>query len=462
MRKLLHAMGALGAAFALAGCASPAPKKAYADIESTAGERLASASRLSGAAGDLAVKERTKALLTEGPLTADKAIELALLNNPSLGAGVQEIAVARAELAQGGIIENPRFHYSLRQGGGETGYDWSATMNFMDLVALPLRRRLASGRYEQARLRVSQEVLALAADVKTAFYSAHSARQRALLRKTAYESFEAVSELLDRQRRAGNINALDHAREKAAAERAGVEFSRAEAEADQASERLTAILGVQDMAAWTLDKTLPEPAAAEPPLAKLEETALRQRWDLDAARRDPDILKNTLTLNRLGVFGAVTAGFDSEKGIGEPRGSGPTVEFSVPLFDRQQASSARLKAEMRRSVFTVAALEAQVRLEVRLAYSKLAAARKAAERYKSALVPLSQRVAAETLKHYNFMLLGVYDVLRTKREEFEAQNEYIDSLRDYWTAWSELERALGGKIPPQLAAQPAAPKGDTP
>jgi cobalt-zinc-cadmium efflux system outer membrane protein len=458
MMKQLPATLSLGALISLAGCVSPAPKKAYADVEKTIGERLSPSPRLGDASGDLAVKERTKALLTGGPLTADKAVELALLNNPALGAGAEEIAVARAELAQGGIIENPRVHYGLRKGGGTTGYEFSAMMNFMDLVTLPLSRRLASGRYEQARLRVSQEVLGLASTVKTSFYTAQAAQQRAALRRTAYESFEAASELLDRQRRAGNINALDHAREKAAAEEAGVELARAEAEAEQSRERLAAIMGVQDMGAFTLDEAFAAPAAGEPPLAQFEEAALRQRWDLDAARREPDILKEELNVNRLGLFGAISAGVDAEKGIGEQRGIGPAVEFSVPLFDRQQASAARIKAELRRSVFTVAALEAQVRLDVRLAYSELAAARKAAQIYKAAVVPLSRTVAAETLKHYDFMLLGVYDVLKTRRDEFEARSEYVDALRDYWTAWAELERALGGKIPAELAAPPAAPE----
>ncbi len=464
MRKLPYTLAALSS-LTLAGCVSPAPKKAYADVEKTTGERLPPEARLNVERGELVVKERTQALLTQGPLTADQAVELALLNNPSLGEGAQEIAIARAELAQGGTIENPRIHYGIRSGGGQTGYEFSAMMNFMDLAVLPLRRKLVTGRYEQARLRISHEVLTLASEVKAAFYASQAAQQRAALRKTDYESFEAASELLDRQRNAGNISALEHARERAAGEQAGVALARAEAEAEQSHERLTALMGVQDMAPWTSDETEPALPAGEPPLAKLEEAALRQRWDLDAARRDPAILKQALSLNRLGVFGAVAVGIDAEKGIGEARGIGPAIEFSVPLFDTQRNNTARLKAEMRRSVLTVAALENQVRLEVRLARSSLVAARKSATRYKTALIPMSRRVAAETLKHYNFMLLGVYDVLRTRRDEFDARREYVDALRDYWTAWSELERALGGKIPAELAALPSVPDSkpkDTP
>ena len=456
MRNFLSRSVAGLAALALTSCASPSPKKAYADVEKTARERLSVQLRLGGAKGDLAVKERTKALLTQGPLTADKAVELTLLNNPSLGAGAQEIAVARAELAQAGILENPRLHYGLRRSGdGATGYEWSAVMNFMDLVVLPLRRKAGAGRYEQARLRVSHEVLSLAAEVKSAFYAAQAARRHLALSRTAYESFEAAAELLDRQRAAGNINALSHAREKAEVERAAVELARAEAEAEQASERLSALMGVQDMAPWTPEDRSADPFPTEPPLAQLEAAALRLRWDLDAARKEPGILKREISINRLGLFGAIELGVDAEKDYDGVKGLGPSIDFRLPLFDRRQGSGARLKAELRRSALTVEALENQVRLEVRVARSRLGAARKAAERYKAALVPLSRRVAAETLKQYNFMLLGVYDVLRTRRDEFEAQGEYIDALRDYWSAWAELELALGGKIPQELTSAPA-------
>lgn len=447
MKNLALTAGVLVAA-GLSGCASASPKKAQADLEKELGARMSIPSR---GGGEMAVKERTKALLTAGPLTADKAVELALLNSPSLAGQGQEIAVARAELAQAGIIENPRFHYGLRRSrDGETGYEFSATMNFMDLLVLPLRRKAASGRYEQARLRVSHEILSLAVEVKSGFYAAQAAARHLILSRAAYESFQAAAELLDRQLKAGNINALEHSREKAEAERSAIELAHAEAEAEQSSERLSALMGVQDMAAWTMDEAPSDPPAAEPALAKLEETALRQRWDLDAARREPGILKKELTANRLGIFGSIDAGVDGEKEFDGASGLGPSIEFSVPLFNRTQASSARIKAELRRSALTVAALENQVRLDVRVARAQLSAARKAAERYKAALIPLTGRVAAETLKQYNFMLLGVYDVLRARRDEMEARKEHAEALRDYWTSWAELERAVGGKIPPDL------------
>lgn len=165
---------AAGGALLLAGCASPAPRKAYADLEKTVGQRMISPARF-GAAGELAVKERTKVLLSSGALTADSSVELALLNNPSLAAEGEQIAVARANLAQESLLANPQIHYGLRRGGGENGYEFSALMDFMSLATQPLRDSVASSRYEQERLRVSQDILELAAGVKTAFYAAQAA-----------------------------------------------------------------------------------------------------------------------------------------------------------------------------------------------------------------------------------------------------------------------------------------------
>ena len=44
------------------------------------------------------------------------------------------------------------------------------------------------------------------------------------------------------------------------------------------------------------------------------------------------------------------------------------------------------------------------------------------------------------------MLLGVYQLIQAKQNEYEAYREYIEALRDYWIARSDLERAVGGRI----------------
>ena len=48
---------------------------------------------------------------------------------------------------------------------------------------------------------------------------------------------------------------------------------------------------------------------------------------------------------------------------------------------------------------------------------------------------------------YNGMFVGVFQLLQARRDQIDAAREYIEALRDYWTARANLERAVGGRLP---------------
>ena len=127
--------------------------------------------------------------------------------------------------------------------------------------------------------------------------------------------------------------------------------------------------------------------------------------------------------------------------------TGPTFELELPIFDQHQAARARVTAQLRQSQQRVAALERDVLSEVRLAYGRLQAARHAAEYYQDAIIPQHEQAVAESQKHYNYMLVGVYALLQAKQDEIMARRDRISALTDYWVARAELERAAGMQLP---------------
>lgn len=461
MRRLIASCLAFAPAL-LVGCAS-SPRRSYTDVEGMIKERTATNVRLNLRADE--TQDSVKALLAE-PLTAERAAQIALLRNATFKVKLEEVGLAQADLAQAGILENPRLHASLRspRGGGaqDTGRELGVSLNVLDLFELPLRRKLAGSQLEQAKFRLSHEVLGLAAQAKQAFYEYQAAQQGLHLRKEVVESLAAAVELTQRQREAGNNNKLDLANERAAYHEAEIDLAKAEAEMTATRERLALILGLQGVADWKVEGDLPEPPATDPELGAIENAAMAQRWDLQAARREPAVLKQALRINRLGMFSSVNVGIDSEREFSGEYGYGPSIETSIPLFDRKQASSARLKARLRQSLASADSLESEIRLEVRTLSAELEAARKAASVYRQKLIPLRREILGETLKRYNFMLMGVFQLLQAKREEIGAASRYIDALKDYWSERSELERAAGGKLPEAPAAAPAQKKGDEP
>jgi cobalt-zinc-cadmium efflux system outer membrane protein len=140
------------------------------------------------------------------------------------------------------------------------------------------------------------------------------------------------------------------------------------------------------------------------------------------------------------------------------------VTLSLPIFDQGQASVARVRALRRQSEHRLDALAVEVRSQVRIARDRVVLSRKLADGYRSALVPLRERIVALSQQQYDAMLLGVYQLIAAKQNEVDAYREYIEAVRDYWVARSDLERAVGGRIgPPPVsapapAAQPAAPQ----
>jgi hypothetical protein len=60
-------------------------------------------------------------------------------------------------------------------------------------------------------------------------------------------------------------------------------------------------------------------------------------------------------------------------------------------------------------------------------------------------VPINKRIADENLLRHNGMLIGVFDLLEDARSQIASVNSYIESLRDFWIAQSDLQMALIGK-----------------
>jgi cobalt-zinc-cadmium efflux system outer membrane protein len=152
----------------------------------------------------------------------------------------------------------------------------------------------------------------------------------------------------------------------------------------------------------------------------------------------------------------------------EPDGqfTGPRVELSLPFFDQGQGRLARLEAGLRESEERLAALAVDLRAELRAARDRLAAAHEQVHYLKRVLLPLRQTILAETQQRYDGMLLGAYDLLRAKQNELGTARDYIKAVRDFWLAWSELERVLGQRVPVPPSAsvwsKPAQPYSSIP
>jgi cobalt-zinc-cadmium efflux system outer membrane protein len=395
------------------------------------------------------IQEAIEVILQE-PLTEEGAVKIALLNNPSLKAAIARLAPFQADLIQGRLVHNPTFSASIRESdeeGSKTNSEFEVKQDVMSLFFWPLRKRLADARFKHAEYELAKTVVDFIQDVRTEFYRRQAADDMLSMTREYFKAQESNLELARRQKEAGNINQLVLAEHKAVFQEARIALTKAELETDAATRRLNNILGLTMSKAGAPKVTsLPDLPADDLSLDSLEERALNGRVDLTMKRQEIKILEQSMSLARWGAVPQVEAGFNTEREPSGHRTRGPVLEAELPVFDHKQAERPRVRSQIDVSQKELTAMESQVRLEVQIAFKQLTANRIMVETYLET-IPVHQEIVKETLYHYNYMLKGVYDLLRTKQDEIGVQHRSIESLRDYWIARAQLEHAVGEHLP---------------
>ena len=321
-------------------------------------------------------------------------------------------------------------------------------LDFLDIFYLPLRKRVAAARFEEAKLQVTGAVLDFAATVQAAFYRHQADEQMLELLQTIGQALAVAFEVAQRLHAAGNITDLDLARERALLEEAKLQLRAAEIAARQSREQLNTLMGLWGpQTAWHIDRRLPDLPAQPLPFAELERRALHQSLDLASARQRMIVAGEQLGVNRATALlpeSSLGPAAEREEGAWEV---GPVLEFPIPLFDQGQARIGRAVTELRRAQQEYYALGVRIRSTVRTVHERLQGAQDRALYYRDILLPLRERIVNETQLQYNAMQLGVFDLLRAREQQIQAAIAYIETLRDYWLARTDLGQLLSGRLP---------------
>jgi cobalt-zinc-cadmium efflux system outer membrane protein len=449
VRRVTTTAALLGAA-ALAGCADVDVAPDFEEVQRSIVERTGESVRWwrDAEAADAAAAEVRSTLAHD--LSADDAVRIALLNDRELQAAFEELGIGKADLVAAGRPKNPSLHTEIRfPGAPRSPFEVDVTQDFLELLLLPQRSAAAKADLEATRLRVTQTVLDVAARARAAFITYQSAEQLAARQRDAARAADAAADAARRLHAAGNVTDLALATESAHDAEARVELSLAESAATDARADVDARLGLWGAdTGWRAAAELPPLPETEVDPAGLESLAVERRADLAAARAELEALAQRLGMSKWAAFQpGLNVTLHSER---EPDGTntvGPGLDLPIPIFDQGQPAQARAAAQMRQGEQRYAALAIAIRTEVRRARDRMAAARARAEYVRGVLLPLRASVVEQTQLEVNGMLAGIFQLLEAKRSEFEAGRRAIEAQRDYWLARTDLERAIGGRLP---------------
>jgi cobalt-zinc-cadmium efflux system outer membrane protein len=440
-----------------AGCAGVSPERGHEQVAALVAERTGYQTRWDkGPPDDARIADWVRALTAKG-LTRARAVEIALVNNPALGATYEELGISQADMVQAGLLKNPSFGAELGfrlNTGANDELRLSLVQDFLDLFVLPLRKTIARQQFEADTLRVAQRALEVAAEVEKAFVATQAGVELVVFRQTVVEATASAVELSQRQFEAGNISQLERETQRATHEQSKLDLAREELDLLEARERVNRLLGLWgETTSWRLTEALPPLPEWEPKLEHLESLAMRQRLDVAVARRQAALLAKAVDLARTSrAFGRIDVGVDMHKDPNGPLLLGPNLVIELPIFDQRQAVIARLEAQRRQQEHKLSGIAIDARSEVRLAEIRLRVNRQTVLHYQDVLLPLRKAVAEQAILHYNGMFLSLYQLIAVKQGEVEARRGYIEALRDYWSARAELARAVGGGLPLEQTA----------
>ncbi|NUM75526.1 TolC family protein [candidate division KSB1 bacterium] len=431
------------------GCASTSPRVAFNEVHAELKQRgVDSLYWHSGAEEDRQVGEAMARLLEQN-LTAETAVQIALLNNRRLQSVYQTLGIAQADLVQAGLLSNPVFggEYRFAVTGGLGTLGLSVAQSFLELFYIPLRKRVAKSQLEEAKITVAGLVLDFEYETRLMFYQVQANAQLVEMFQQVGQAMASGYDFARRLHAAGNITDLELNQQRDLYEQARLDLRQVEADLIHSRERLNQLMGLYgEQIHWKAMDRLADVPGKEIDVERLEARVIEQSLDLKLAAQ-----RIITAGHRLG-FTKTTAlipwldiGVDAEKT--EAWEVGPALSFPIPLFDQGRPRIARNRAELRQEQERYTAFAVEIRSIARQYQNHLEAAKDMARHYRQVILPLRERITNETQLQYNAMQVGLLDLLRAREQQIEAGKAYVHTLYEYWSAKIAIELLLRGRVP---------------
>lgn len=403
---------------------------------------------------DIQARQAVERLLKQR-LTADAAVQVALLNNRGLQAAYNELGIAEAVFVASSRPPPPRFSISNVSTSLELDIERQIVVNILGLVTQPARTRIAADRFAQAQLQAALETLRVAAETRRAYYRAVAAQEIVAALAGFKSTAESSAELSKKLGETGALNQLDQARQLVFYADVTTELAAARQQATIERERLVRLMGLwgSDLD-FKLPSSLPGLPGKPRTLPTIEQDAMDHRVDLQIARMEVEALARSYGLTRATHFINVldASGISKtqkDKGSGRPHsdGGGFDVTFEVPIFDFGRPRVREAEQRYMQAVNLLAESAINARSEAREAYRTYRSAYDISGHYQREVLPLRKTAFDQAQLQFNSMLIDVFALVTESRQLIAATVNGVEAKRDFWLAQTDLSVAvLGGGV----------------
>ncbi|MEH6719961.1 MAG: TolC family protein [Aurantimonas endophytica] len=463
MRRSLKRLALLSLPFALSGCVTFGenfePGLGFEYVASRSGETIGKDTVwIQNTAQANAVNQRVSQLLAPRYVSADSAVQIALLNNKGLQAAYAEIGLSVTDLWQESLFENPSLSVSYLGIGGTRTIEGFIASNIIALMTRDRRLDVAEVRVMQAKLRAIERTLSLATQTRQAWVEAVAAWETVGYLNRAKTAADAAAELAAELGRTGALPRPEQAREQAFYAEITGQVAEARLSARLAKERLIRLMGVWGRSLdFEVPNALPDLPGRLRNQNSIEAQALQNRVDLQVAKLELDALARSYGLTQATRYVSdleLAAGLELEQEIEEEEDGGETetnklsgaveVSFQIPIFDSGQARLRRAEFAYLRAANLLAEKGINIRSEARSAHQAYRSTHEIARHYRSSVIPLSRIINEEAVLTYNAMLTSPFNLLADARGAISSNILFLNAKRSFWLADAGLTAAIYG------------------
>lgn len=450
----------------LAGCAPFSPDGGMDHVAHGVGKEIGKDVVKITTAEQAARARQQVASLLNGPLTADAAVQIALLNNRTLQAAYNDLGISEAAYVQASLPPNPTLSILRVAGTGVANFELRLIEEIIGLFTLPQLTAIAAEKFHHARLQAISTTLRLAADTRRAFVRAIASRQQVGFLQQTRATVDTAARLIVGLGQAGGGDQLDLAELAAFRAELSTRVDQAELAAGRDRERLVRLLGLSGAdLAFTLPAELPPLPPAPESLTEVEVEAIKRRVDLEIAQREVAALAKSLSLAEAtryvsmlqlaGIFNNETANPLTNFDTAINRG-GLQIDLQIPIFDTGEARTRTARETYMRALNLLAAKAVDARSEARIAYEGYHATYDIARSWRDRVLPLREVVSKEIMLRYSSgvlvgegMRVDLFKYLTDTRVRIAANAASLDARRDFLLAVADLQAALtiGGEVP---------------
>jgi cobalt-zinc-cadmium efflux system outer membrane protein len=404
------------------------------------------------------------------PMTLDEVINTTLLADPKLRSAFEEITQATGDVWTASLRPNPTASvggqllpltrpFTVDRTGGppefDVGFNWQIDWFLFGkrtaaMIAASRQLNVTEQEYyDTVRQRIR--------DAAVGFYDLLEAKMLLEQARQDLENLKKVEAVTKKAVETGGRAAVELNRISLDALRSAQALREAESTLNAARSKLRAFLGRNDAdpnfdvsgaldlpdktPTITSDEAFAQAVANRPDIASL-------RYKIGKAEADTRVEKRK-------AFPEVTAKVGYQRqfqrlAVGQPDANAYNVgvDFSLPIFDRNQGNRLKAASNLVQSQFDYQAGLVELRSEIDQVLQELRTAQANAEAAAGPQLKLAEQVRDAITKAYQAGGRPLLDVLDAQRNYRETYRFFISSRANYWRASVKLNATLGKKVVP--------------